>query len=322
MRFHCSVGYVLLEAGHFDEAQKEFDEALKLSAEDQTALNGRYLSNLFLSLNSPDWDPAIGFAIQKHLSETGALDRERHRHIIDKYLGDLNVRVTDVKAAKEYYAKALAQKADYIDALFTLGWLYYEEGDVDGMETSFRKMTEVDLRDFRGFHGLGYTLYMKVIRELDADKRSELITEAARQSGLAKDLIYNQLHIVMDFGEVARSVNPGLSLIYHEFGKKVMDDPVLSQLEENRMALQAQLLMSQGQVIFVEGKDAKMAWIEYQTALDHLAIQRNSPDEDHVEKHEKHLEKAKELDPCEDIYPIYLDQLTILDLLLPEQAKA
>jgi hypothetical protein len=79
-------------------------------------------------------------------------------------------------------------------------------------------MTEVDGRDYRGFHGLGYALYMKAILEPDPERRLVFIVDAAKQSGLAKDLFMNQLNIVVDFGEVARSVNPRLALSFHEYG--------------------------------------------------------------------------------------------------------
>src|SRR6187549_3668624 len=60
VRFHNSVGYALIETGHYADARSEFEEALDLAAEDQTAVNGKYLANLFISLNSPVSDPAIG----------------------------------------------------------------------------------------------------------------------------------------------------------------------------------------------------------------------------------------------------------------------
>lgn len=317
VRFHNGVGHALMEAGHFKQAQNEFEQALKLSAEDHTALTGRYLAELFLGFNSPEWNPAIGFAIQRHISNTRTLNQEHLLHIIDKYLGDLHARISDRDAAKEYYQKALARKPDYPDALFTMGWLYYQEGpDIDGMENPFRKMTEADGRDYRGFHGLGYALYMKAIREPDPEKRSALILDAAKQSGSAKDLFVNQLNIIMDFGEVARSVYPRLSLSFHEHGKKLLDDPVLCEVGDNPFGLFVRLLMSDGQV-YLEGKKAKMAWVEYQIALDCLALERMEGPLNFQKQHDSHMETALSLDPDKAVYPIYGDQLLILDHLLP-----
>jgi tetratricopeptide (TPR) repeat protein len=315
--FHNGVGHTLMEAGHFKQAQNEFEEALKVFAEDHTALTGRYLAELFLGLNAPEWNPAIGFAIQRHIANTPALNQEHLLHIIDTYLGDLHERISNGETAKAYYQKALARKPDYPYALFTLGWRYYVEGpDIDGMENTFRKMTEVDGRDYRGFHGLGYALYMKAIREPDPERRLAFIVDAAKQSGSAKDLFVNQLNIIMDFGEVARSVNPRLSLPFHEYGKKVLEDPVLSQVGDNPYGLFVRLQMSEGQVQ-LENKNKKMAWVEYQLALDYLALERVEVQTDLEKQHEHHMEKALSLDPDKAVHPIYADQLSILDRLLP-----
>src|SRR5215213_2316461 len=132
MRFHNAIGYSLIESGHFTEALGEFEEALKLSSEDQTALNGKYLTNLFINIASPTADPAVGFAIHRHLSGTDALKREKHLHIIDKYLGDAHMRISNFSKASEYYKSALERKPDYADALYTMGWQYYQaDGDID-----------------------------------------------------------------------------------------------------------------------------------------------------------------------------------------------
>lgn len=323
VRFHNSVGYTLIEGGHFDGARDEFEESLKLSAEDQTALTGRYLANLFINLGSETADPAIGFVIHRHLTETNALEREHHLHIIDKYLGDLYMRIADVTKGRDYYRSALNRKPDYPDALYELGWYHYDgEEDLAEMERLFRKLTEVDPYGYRGFHGLGYTLYMKALDEPDFDTRAGLIREAAEQSGAAKDLFYNQLNIVMDFGEVARSVNPLLSLDYHNHGKKILTDPVLRDVGKNSYPLVHRLLRTErGTYINVRNKDEKLSWIAYQKALDYLAMERRSGDPQHREAHQRQFEKANKLDSDGFIQRIYADQLSILDMLLPAPAE-
>jgi tetratricopeptide (TPR) repeat protein len=318
VHFHNTVGYSLIETGHFTDALAEFEESLKLSAENQTALNGRYLSNLFINIASPAADPAVGFAIHRHITATESLAREQHLHLIDKYLGDLHGRIADIPKATEYYRSALKRKADYPDALYAMGWHYYEDGssDIEEMERMFRKLTAVDPHGYRGFHGLGYALYMKAIGEKDATTRSLLISEAAGQSEAAKNLYYNQLNIVMDFGEVARSVTPELSLYFHNYGKKVIEDPVLSQIGENPDALLARLLVSKGEVR-IGSKEEKLAWIAYQTALDYLAMERTYDDPQYTDEHERLFEMAQQLDTDKAMHFIYIDQLAILDLLLP-----
>lgn len=319
VRFHNGVGYTLLEAGHYKEAQGEFEEALKLAAEDQTALNGKYLTNLFINITSSTADPAIGFAIQHHISETGALQRDQHLHIIDKYLGDLHARIANVSKANEYYESALQKKPDYPDALYTMGWQYYQHGsDIDGMERMFRKLTEIDPYDYRGYHGLGYALYMKALREPDAAKRDPLMNDAAAQSSKAKDLVFYQLNIVMDFGEVARSVNPELSLAYHNYGKKILSDPVMSETGDNPYPLLARMLTSEGE-LSIDGKDDKLAWVTYQIALDYLAMERLFNDAKFGEEHTRLVREAETLDAKNLVRYIYDDQLRILDMQLPEK---
>src|SRR5688572_33498780 len=76
VRFHNSVGYSLIETGHYEDARNEFEESLKLADEDQTALNGKYIANLFINIGSSTADPAIGFAIQRRLAASPSVARE------------------------------------------------------------------------------------------------------------------------------------------------------------------------------------------------------------------------------------------------------
>jgi len=179
----------------------------------------------------------------------------------------------------------------------------------------FRELTRVDPHGYRGFHGLGYALYMKALGEQNADARSSLIREAADQSGAAKDLYYNQLNIVMDFGEVARSVDPELSLFFHNYGKKIINDPLLRDIGDNPYPLLNRLLLSEGE-INISSKDEKLSWIAYQTSLDYLAMERMFDDEHYAVEHKRYFEKAQRLDTTKFIHYIYADQLAVLDMLL------
>jgi len=318
VRFHNSVGSTLLDEGRFKAAKSEFDEAIKLVPENQTALNGRYLSELFLGLDSADWDPAVGLAIQRHLAAVGTIEQERIAHVVQKYLGDLHERIGNQDLKVSFWEKALALKPDYADALYALGWSYYsDKEDPDGMEQAFRKMAKINEYDYRGLHGLGYALYMKAIGNKDSRRRIELMADAARQSGSAKNLRVTQLNIVMDFGEIARSEQPDFSLFFHERGRKIVEDPGLSQQGENAFGLSAQLLLGEGYVV-IETKAQKLAWIEYQIALDYLALQRKGFQLDGMKQHDLRLKSAMEMDPEKAVLPIYQDQLAVLNLLLPE----
>jgi uncharacterized protein HemY len=115
VRFHVTVGCLLMEGGHFALANAEFEAALKLKATDEEALNGRYLSSLFLGLESPDWDASAGWAVQDQL--TKLIERPGLIHIVEKYLGDLCQRTSQLDEAKGHYEAALRLRPTYPDAL-------------------------------------------------------------------------------------------------------------------------------------------------------------------------------------------------------------
>jgi tetratricopeptide (TPR) repeat protein len=316
-RLHNLVGHTLLEGGHYALAKKQFEQALDLANTDQTALNGRFLSELFLEMDSPNWDPAVGLAIQNHLTNSKMIERERRPHIVEFYLGKLHERIGQIDTAKAHYERALELKSDYSDALYTLGWFHYlTVVDLTKMENAFKRMTEIGPYDYRGFHGLGYALYMKAVRDSDPKNRSSSMLAAAEQAESAKNLGIERLNIVMDFGEVARSVNPDLSLFYHDWGARILDDPKASRAGDNPFDLGAALLLKEGQVR-ISGKNEKLAWIEFQLALDNLALHRMDPESHDQHEHDAHFQKALLLDPQKKIHPIYEDQLAILNLCLP-----
>ena len=318
VRFHNGVGYSLLESGHFKDAKTEFEESLKLSDGDQTALNGKYLANLFINLALETTDPAIGFAIQRHISSTADLRSEEHRHIIDKYLGDLHMRISKVSEGVRYYETALKRKPDYPNALYAMGWHYYEvDGNFDGMERMFRRLTDASPHDYRGYHGLGYALYMKALHEPDADRRTAIIYEAANQSSLAKDLVYTQLNIVMDLAEVARSVNPELSVSFHDVGKGIIENAKHYKSGDNPFPVLARLLKQDGRSVTLYTKDEKFSWVAYHMAVDYIALGRMTGDSNYADEHDRYYEEARKLDPDENVHDIYKDQRAILDALMP-----
>lgn len=157
---------------------------------------------------------------------------------------------------------------------------------------------------------------MKAVSEQDADIRYSIIVEAARQCGLAKDYFFTQLNIVMDFGEVARSVEPELSLFFHNEGKRIIMDPKLQDIGDNPFPLYGRTLKNNREFI-IDGKEQKLAWIKYQRALDHLAMLRKSGDLKDGVDHKRLFEQAKRLDSDQRIYEVYVDQLAILDSLRP-----
>lgn len=322
-RFHKKVGFHLLDNGHYLLAKIEFENALKLQAVDHDALNGRYWSELFLSLASPDWDAAVGTVVKNYLNELGAIEKTGLRHIVEKYQGDVQRHVGALEVAKQHYEKALSIKPRYQDALYTYGWVNYRsihDSDIQMMERNFRKMTENDRYDYRGFHGLGYALYMQAIIERDLVRRKELIEEAAQLSKQAGDLSINYINILSDFGEIARSASPETSIQYHEYANQVLDDPSLNKLSINRGTLLVKLLVHERNTeIYINEWNEKRAWITYQLALDYLSQYRMQRVAKDKTQHDSLLARAKTLDKDGKILPIYKDQLAILNILLPPE---
>lgn len=320
IRFHNEIGYIMLERGHHNLAKSEFTSALNLKATDYEALNGHYFAVLFNQLESLEWDPSIGLAMQNHLTDLGIVRKKNLMHIVNKYEADVHFHIGDRKTALKYLDTALKLKPDYVDALFRGGWMAYDHLDFEKMIEMFDKMVEVDPFDYRGFHGLGYALYIKgVENHKDSDEARDSVYRASLQSGKAKDLKFNAINIVADFGEIARTNDPNLALLYHESALRMLSNREIREMPENRRGFVGKLLTKR-ETIYVETMENLAAWLKYQLALDHLAVHRRNSDKGNTarDRHDTLLKEAKKIDPKEAIYPIYEDQLEILNRLLPQ----
>jgi len=318
VEFHNLIGYSLLEKGHYNEADTEFGKAINLIAIDYNSLNGRYLSKLFLAMESPDWNPAIGLTIQTFVKELKTTEDKKLSHVVEKYLGDLNYRIGNHNDAKLHYEQSLSLKHNYIDALFSYGWFCYNViPDLKKMEQLFTKMTETDTYDCRGFHGLGYALYMQAIKEKDFKYRSKLIAKAFDQSYTAFRLITNQLNLALDFGEIARATNPELAIEFHKWSLNLLDDPVTNRLPFNASIFDIKLLTRNGNISLVTPTDKRVC-IKYQLALDYLSLYKKEKNPEYLKLHDNYLNEAKSIDSKSNIVALYEDQLEILNILTTE----
>ncbi|VAV83288.1 hypothetical protein MNBD_DELTA01-1524 [hydrothermal vent metagenome] len=323
IKFYNELGQSFLEQGHYEMAKAEFEKALSLKATNYAALHGRYVSELFIAIDLPKWDPSIGLVVRDRLQELGLMKHRPLLHIIEKYLGDLHQRTNDISIAEQHYERALAIKYNYPDALETFAWFFYfkdSHGDenIKRMTELFTAMTMNYPYDYRGFHGLGYALYMHAIKNSTQENSGKLILDAANQAQRASSLKINLINVVGDFGEIARTVDPQLSIWYHQWGLDLMADPEVMGLTINRGPLAMQLLKKEARVTIIT-KDQKRSWLTYQLALDYLALGRRGleGDQKNIDEHDRLFKEAKAMDQKGDIITVYEDQLSILDALLP-----
>ncbi len=315
VKFYSGVGYSLLEKGHYALAKKEFEKAIAMRNFEIRSITGKYLTELFLEFDNPLWQASVGIEIKSHLYNYGLVEELNIEHIVEKYYGDLYSRIGDYDKAKDHYEKAIQLKNDYIDALFSYAWLLYSFVKTDSLShermiTIFQKMTEVDPFDYRGFHGLGYALYIKAIKEYNRTTCDSLLMLATDQSLTASNLYINQINIVADLGEIARSIDPQLSILYHEHAFSTLQDPNLNSLPGNQGPIIVTILLATSHLseIDVVSDNHKRSWLYYQLALDYQSLGI-------TKKRDYYFKLARKLDTNSEMYPIYEDQLAVLNLL-------
>jgi tetratricopeptide (TPR) repeat protein len=314
-RLHNQIGRTLLLQGHYDKARQEYTKALEFRPYDREALNGRLFSELFGGLGAVEWTPSASAVVLREIDQLDLGTDAAMMAVREKYRGDLALRLTDADTAKGHFQKALELHPAYADALFTQGWLAYQRDQIEEMRSVFQRMADLGDADYRAFHGLGYAQYMLALRQSDGEKRQELLREAAAQSGLAANLQVNHLNVVADLGEVARCIDPNFAIYYHKLAQQLLDDPKLSQLPENQMALGVRLLLKDGYYV-MRTEAQKRAYVKYQMALDHLAGFRLRRDPESQRRHQTLLAEAKKLDEDAMLLPIYEEGIRIIDLLI------
>lgn len=326
VKFHNASGKDLLEHGYYSQAKAEFQLALDLEPTDNRAMNGRYLSDLFLQFENTDWDPAIGIVMQDELQHSLLWRGGEFRHIVEKYQGDVAQRTFDTEGAERHYQEALRLNPNYVDALLAYGWFdYFITSNVPAMAEHFHTMADKSPHDYRAFHGLGYARYMQASKAKNPAERERLAREAAEQSQKAYKLGPSQLVVVVDFGEIARPIDPDLAVFFHEYAQQILDDPKMANLPDIAGPLGDKLLASEdSEEVRIENMSQKRAWITYQLALDHLAgcnlgIRERDPIQakGHQLEHDRLVQKAQQLDLDNKILKIYDDQWKVLQLLAP-----
>ncbi|MFQ5597846.1 MAG: tetratricopeptide repeat protein [Nitrospiria bacterium] len=320
VKLHIRLGQALLDAGHYKDAAGEFEHSLKLVPSNPEALEGKRKTDLFLRLEDPDWKPGRTMAYWDLL-------KNQSDHNILQFLGLLHMRIGEAEKSLEYFQKASAayegtrniSKPYYGDALFQLGWSYYDKGDYGRMAEHFRRLQEMATYDYRGYHGLGYALYMKAIAESEKAPKAaiKLLNEATDLLRIAYNYVPNILVVNSDIGEIARIIDPELSIFFHKRAMECIMNKKFYSLPDNNGVVSAILITGNNQWVTLAEKEDKIAWINYLLALDYYikALRENKHYPD-LAAHNRYLKAAQSAQIGTGPEEIYQDQKTIGDRLL------
>jgi len=319
---HNNIALSYLQQGYYKDALEEFDNTLGYKSYNKLALNGKFLTELFLNLKSIEHNPTLSEKTKTEVAKLEIDENDELYRIRKKYYADNELGNGRTDEAIALYNELLVEDSNYVDLLYTYGWLTYEFGktELNKMATLFKKQTEIAPRDFRGYHGFAYAMYMKAVYETDPTLRNDFIYEAANQCINAYNLIFTRFNVVLDLGEIVRSINPSMALEMHLKAKQLLDDPAIMALDENSPTLGYKLLMSNSDnYVIIATHEQKKALVFYEMALDYLADYRKNYEITSLVEYEELLDLANELDKNGDIRLIFEDQKNVLDLFLPEQ---
>ncbi len=320
VKLHIQLGQDLLDGGHYKDAAGEFDHSLKLAPSNPEALEGKRKTDLFLKLEDPDWKPGRTMAYWSLLQ-----NQDDHNTLL--YMGMLHLRIGEAEKSLQYFQKANAaykrqgkqSKPYYGDALFQLGWAYYDKADFDKMAEYFRKLQEMAKYDYRGYHGLGYALYMKAIAHSEKDGKAaiKLLNEATELLRTAYNYVPNVLVVNSDIGEIARIIDPEFSIFFHKRAMECLTNEKYYNLPDNNGAVSAILITGNNQWVTLAEKEDKIAWINYLLALDYyVKALRENKHYPNLSTHNRYLKAAQSAQVGTAPEMIYQDQLTIGDRLL------
>ena len=326
VRMHLRLGQSLLDSGQYAAAGDEFDASLELEGANPRALEGKRKADLFLKLGALDWKPAEALAYRDVFSDP------KDPNIL-LFLGKLHGRIGDGAAARGYFEQAREAyrrqhpepAADYVDALDSLGWDAYFRHDLEAMERHFRRFCEIAPYDYRGFHGFGYGCYIKAIELAESEPKAAVdsLQEGTNALGKATSFVPNFVVINMDFGEIARAIDPDFSISRHLAALNCLINEELKKLPENIGTVSLILLGGDQRAIYLTESDDEIAWIKYSLALDHyVKAQGEGSDGPSKAHHDALVTEAEELQRTGDPRAIYDDQKAIVDRLLAAMAKS
>jgi len=322
---HLKLGQKLLDYGYYSQAVQEFEQCLKFESSNPRALVGKRKAYLFLELQKIDCNPGVALAYRDFFKKQGDDD-----YNLTLLTGKVHLKVGEEDQALELFQKARElykanlisdqKEPDYYDALSSIGWYHYDKGQFSEMEECFRQMKGITERDYRGFYGLGYALYMKAYQLAKSKKPEarEHLEQAVENLANALNYVPQVAGVNADLGDVLRILNNKVAIDLHKQALSIYEDNELYNLEDNKNTYYTfHLIGSDGTNVSLKERQDKIACAKYQLALDYYAsAKKENPRTPDLTKHDDLVKEGDKIRKTEGPKLIYKDQRIIVDTLL------
>lgn len=155
------------------------------------------------------------------------------------------------------------------------------------------------------------------VKPTDCQDATKLLKDAVALLHTASNYVPNIIVANTDLGEIARVIDPGFSIYFHERAMACLTNEQLYSLPDNSGTISAILILSGSETVFLTGREDEKAWINYLLALDYYAKafldNKDAPD---LNRHDHYIQKAQALEKSTAPKMIYEDQKLITDRLL------
>lgn len=321
---HLKLGQKLLDYGYYQQAVQEFDQCMKFESSNPKALVGKRKANLFLELRKIDCNPGVALAYRDYFKKQGADDYNLTLLTgkVHQNLGEEDQALACFQKARELYKAGLTsdqKESDYFDALFHIGWHYYDKGRFSAMEECFRQLKLLSERDYRGFYGLGYALYMKAyyLAKSKQPGAKQCLEQAVNNLANAINYVPKVAGVNADLGDVLRILDNKVAIELHKQALLILENNDLYNLEDNKNTFYSFYLVgSNGTIVSLDERQDKISCAKYQLALDYyVRSKRGLAKNSDITKHDDLVEEANKSRKTEKPLLIYHDQKIIIDTL-------
>ena len=225
-RIMLSLARDYVQASRFDRASATYENLLKLTPRDVTAL--RELLEVYEEMG--EWDKA--YLTRREISKITKVDDTHDLALYKAYVGKRYLDGGRIKEAESSLKDAIKIDSECVPGYLYLGDLYYHEGKIDDAISSWRRIVttypEVAYVTFRRLEKAFYEkgrfekiidLYNDVLERNPGDVRT-LMTLAyiQRRKGNLDDAI-SLSKTALEFEPESRSVKQALARLYYEKGE-------------------------------------------------------------------------------------------------------